>query len=298
MKIVVYGAGAVGGTFGGLLAKAGHEVWFIARGQTLHTLTAEGLRVDSYLEDYRIQPCWATKHPASCGTADLILIAVKAGQVEAVAHTLAPLLAEHTRILPLQNGIEAAPQLAAVLGWKHVLGGFCRTISRQAAPGHILHTGVRPTIALGRWRGLGPAFDDLVPVLQQAGIVAELPHDIELALWEKFLFVEPFGTVGAYCRASMDQMLQDDKQSALLRAAVEETVAVGQAAGVLLSAQHRDAVWKQYQGMPAGATTSMQRNLMAGEPSELEAQTGAIVRLARELSVAIPVHERLYAALR
>lgn len=297
MKIIVYGAGAVGGTFGGLLAKAGHEVWFVARGETLHALATEGLRVDSYLGDYRIQPCRAAEHPVNCGVADLILIAVKAGQVEAVAQTLPPVVAPHTRIIPLQNGIEAAPQLAASLGWQHVLGGFCRTVSRQAGPGHILHTGVRPTIALGRWKEQGPALEDLVPVLGQAGIVVETPADIELALWEKFLFVEPFGTVGAYCRASMDQLLQDEEYRILLHAAAAETLAVGQAAGVPLTAEHLDKVWGQYQAMSAGATTSMQRNLMAGQPSELEAQTGAVVRLAQRLGVAIPVHERLFTTL-
>ena len=118
-----------------------------------------------------------------------------------------------------------------------------------------------------------------------------------MALWEKFLFVAPFGTVGAAARVPMGELLAVPESRALLRACVIELAALARAAGVALPADAVDGVWKRYEQTPVAGTTSMQRDLLAGRPSELQAQTGAVVRLGQTHRVPTPVHDILYAVL-
>jgi 2-dehydropantoate 2-reductase len=148
MRVAVYGAGGVGGYFGGRLAQAGEEVVFIARGEHLQAMRSHGLRVDSILGDF-VQPVQATDDPAQAGPVDAVLVAVKAWQVAEAAQAMRPLVGPDTCVVPLQNGVEAPAQLAAALGAEHVLGGLCRIVSLIAGPGHIRHVGLNPSVAFG-----------------------------------------------------------------------------------------------------------------------------------------------------
>ncbi|HUV88331.1 MAG TPA: 2-dehydropantoate 2-reductase N-terminal domain-containing protein, partial [Anaerolineae bacterium] len=136
MRIAVFGTGAVGGYFGGRLAQAGEEVVFLARGEQLRALRDRGLRVTSLKGDFVVQPVHATGDPSQVGVVDVILVGVKAWQVPEAAQAMRPLLGPETVVLPLQNGVEAPSQLAAVLGAGHVLGGLCRIVALVVEPGH------------------------------------------------------------------------------------------------------------------------------------------------------------------
>lgn len=299
MRIAVVGVGGVGGLFGGKLAQAGHDVTFIARGATLQALRTQGLRVESVEGDFWLPTVHATAEPAEVGPVSAVLLGVKAGQVAVVAPHLRPLLGPNTLVLPLQNGVEAPDQLAAVLGWEHVLGGYCRVIAQQIAPGQIRHSGVAPTVAFGALHAAtrGP-IAELRVAFEQAGVQVEMPADVRLAMWEKFLFVAPFGGVGAAARLPMQHLLAVPETRDLLRTCLQEMVAVAQASGVGLTSAAADRVWQLYEQTPAGGTASMQRDLMHGRPSELDAQTGTIVRLGRTYAVPTPAHNVLYAVLR
>ena len=299
MRIVVVGTGGVGALFGGRLAQAGEDVVFLARGATLRALRQDGLQVASIDGDFHLPRVHATDSPAEVGPADAVLVAVKAWQVLDVARQLRQLLGPATLVVPLQNGVEAADQLAAEAGWEHVLGGFCRVIAQQVAPARYQHTGVAPSVAFGALHGT-PAGDvaALQAAFRRAGITVEEPADLLLALWEKFLFVSPFGTVGAAARAPIGELLRLPETHGLLAACLAEVVAVSVAQGVALSDASVARVWQLYAQTPAGGTSSMQRDLLAGRPSELEAQPGAVVRLGRRYGVPTPVHDVLYAALR
>ena len=145
MRIVVYGTGGAGGYFGAQLALSGEQVIFIARGEHLKALRSNGLRLETPNGDTVIRPVEATDDPASVTGADVVLVGVKAWQVPDAAQALRPLVGRGTFVVPLQNGVEAASQLSAVLGADHVLGGLCGTLSWVAGPGHIrvLSAGVR-----------------------------------------------------------------------------------------------------------------------------------------------------------
>jgi 2-dehydropantoate 2-reductase len=309
LRVAVVGAGAVGAVLGERLARAGAHVTFVARGATLAALRAHGLVVEHPAGERRLPPGQVAAGAAAAGPADVVLVAVKAGQVPEVAPTLAPLVGADTAVVPLQNGVEASAQLAAALGPAHVAEGFCRMLAEQVAPGRVRHAGDVPAVAFGargaRAPHAGPlaagaagALARLADAFRRAGVTVETPADVEAALWEKALFVEPLGAVGAAARATFGELLGDPEARAALSACGREILAVARGCGVAMADDAPARAWARYEALPAGGTTSMQRDLVAGRPSELEAQTGAVVRLGRARGVATPVHDVLYAVLR
>src|SRR6266581_970925 len=142
MRIAVLGTGGVGGYFGGRLAQAGEDVAFVARGAHLEAIRRDGLVVESIEGDFAVRPARATDDPARAGPVDAVLLGVKAWQVKDAAQALRPLLEAGGFVVPLQNGVEAADELAAALGPERVVGGLCKIFSYVAGPGRIKHAGV------------------------------------------------------------------------------------------------------------------------------------------------------------
>jgi 2-dehydropantoate 2-reductase len=299
VKVAVLGAGAVGGYFGGRLAEAGESVSFVARGRTLEALRADGLRVESVAGSFRVSPASAAERAEEIGPVDVVLVGTKAWQVSLAAEAIRPLVGPETMVVPLLNGVEARDQLAAVLGPRAAVGGLCRILAWQEAPGVIRHAGVEPSIDFGEWDGppservlrLKAAFD------RCKGVHARAPDNIQTATWEKFLFIAPFGGVGALTRSPAGVFRSLPETRELLAGMMREIETLARARGVPL----RDDVVQRTLGfvdtLPFGSTASMQRDLMEGRPSELEAQTGAVVRLGRAAGVATPLHDVAWSAL-
>lgn len=299
MQIVVFGAGGVGGYFGGRLAQAGADVAFVARGVHLQALQTHGLRVDSGLGNFVIQPVRATADPTTLGPAALVIVAVKAWQVTEAAQAIKPVVGPDTLVLPLQNGVEAAAELAAVLGPACVLGGLCRLISQIAAPGHIVHSGGEPYMALGELDNTPSARVTALHAMlaQAAGLRVEIAPDIQKALWEKFMLIAAFSGVGAITRMPMGVIRQTPEAWALLEAAAGEIWGLARERGVALPAAALTQALQFFQQLPPGGTASMQRDILAGQPSELEYQTGAVVRLGQAANFPTPVNHFIYSAL-
>lgn len=299
MRIAVFGAGGVGGYFGGRLAEAGESVAFVARGAHLEAIRQGGLRVDSIAGDFVVQPAEAADDPARIGPVDVVVIATKAWQVPEAARAIGPLLGPDTLVLPLQNGVEAADQLAAEVGEARVLGGLCRILAFVAGPGHIRHVGVAPRVEFAERDGRkSERVERLRAVFARArGLSVQVPADIEAAVWEKFLFIAPLSGVGAVTRVPVGVFRSIPESRALLAAATAEVFALARARGVALSA---DAVAKTLgyvDSLPPETTASMQRDVLEARPSELEAQTGTIVRLGPAAGVPVPSNAMIYAAL-
>jgi 2-dehydropantoate 2-reductase len=298
MRIAVFGAGGVGGYFGGRLALAGNNVVFIARGKHLEAMKSQGLRVDSVKGDFHISPVNATDDPSEVGTVDAVLVAVKAWQVPEAALSMKPMVGSETVVLPLENGVEAPAQLAEVLGKEHVLGGMCQIISFIAEPGHIRHTGVEPYIALGELDNRkSERVMRLHRVLTEAGISAEVPDDIMARMWEKFVFIASVSGIGAVTRASIGEFREYPGTREMLVRAIEEMVRVARAMGVRLREDIVERTMSFVDFLPYASTASMQRDIMEGRPSELESQNGAVVRMGKKVGVETPVHSFIYNSL-
>lgn len=298
MRIAVVGAGAVGGYFGGKLACTGQDVTFVARGAHLAAMQASGLRVDSVDGDFVVHPVRVTDNAAEIGPVDVALLAVKGWQVPEAIETLRPLVGTDTVIVPLLNGVEAPDQLADVFGAEHVAGGLCRVFGSVVEPGHFRNVMAKTFIAFGSLdHTRNPSLEELRQAFADAGVQAEVAPDIRAALWEKLLLVGPFGGVGAVTRAPIGVMRAIPETRALLEGAMTEIAQVARARGVAIADDVVARGIAFIDGSPEQATASMQRDIIAGRPSELESQVGVVVRFAQASGIEAPCHTTIYASL-
>lgn len=299
MRIAIFGTGGVGGYFGGRLAQADEDVTFVARGEHLRAIQTKGLRVDSLNADFVIHPAKATDDVATIGNVDLVVVGVKAWQVPTAAREMKPLVGEKTTVLPLQNGVDAATQLGEALGSDRVVGGLCKIVSFVVEPGHIRHAGFAPSVIIGEMDNRQS--DRIVKIqatFKQAGVDITIARDIQIALWMKFLFIASFSGMGAIANAPAGVLRSNPELRGQMLRAMEEIFSVAHARGINLPADAIETVMAGVNALPEEATSSMQRDIAAGKPSELESQNGAVVRMAREAGVKVPTHESIYAALK
>ena len=297
MRIAIFGVGGAGGYFGARLAEAGEEVVFVARGEHLRAIRERGLRVETPGGEIVVRS-EATDDPAQAGEVDAVLVGVKTWQLADAARAMHPLIGPRTFVVPLQNGVEAADELASALGARHVLGGLCGTISRVVGPGHVLSIGETNFIKFGE-------LDDrpseragrLRQAFERAGVKAEVPPNIQAATWEKFIFVTPYGGVGAGTRAPAGVLRAVPATRRMLETGMGEILGLSRALQVSLPGGIVEKSMALVDSLAPDATTSLQRDISAGRPSELEAWSGAVVRLGRAAGVPTPLHEFLYHSL-
>lgn len=295
MHIAIFGTGGAGGYFGALLAKAGHQVIFIARGEHLNAIRTNGLTVETTRGDVLVNPARATDDPSEIGVVDLILVGVKAWQVKEAAQAMGSMLGTETLVLPLQNGVEAAPELAAELGGPSVLGGLCSTFSWITAPGRIKNIGIANFIKFGERDGSRSERTEILKrMFELAGISADIPDDINQAIWMKFLAVTAFGGVGALTRAPIGVQRSTPETRRLLEHCIVEAYNLSKAMEIGLPVSAATATMAFLDGLPPTATTSLQRDIADGKPSELEYWNGAVKRLAEYADVPAPTHGLIY----
>lgn len=299
MRVAIIGTGGVGGYFGGRLAQAGHEVSFLARGPHLAAMQEHGLAVDSVAGDFRVKPVRASDRTEEIGPVDVVLVCVKAWQVDDTCELLPPLLGPDTCVVPLQNGVEAPDQISARIGRERVVGGIARIISFVAAPGHIRHAGAEPGIELGEFDGSrSERLERLVAGFRECtGVTCQAVDDIQAAMWTKFLFVAGWGSVAAIARAPLGAIRETPAARELVLEAMREIESLARARGVALANDAVEQAMAFADKLPFAGTTSLQRDIQAGLPSEIEAWSGAVARLSRAAGIACHIHRIAYAAV-
>ena len=298
MRIAIYGAGGLGGYYGARLACAGHDVAFIARGAHLEAMRERGLRVSSPLGDMHLPAPVATDKPEDIGPVDLVVVAVKTWQIPQVAAAMGPLLGEQTAVLPFLNGVEASDELAAAVGAERVLGGLSKVFSRIESPGVIHHFTPSVFVAFGELDGSdSDRVRSLLGMFSAAGVDAAVSPRIRVELWKKLLLVSSWAGLGALARSPMGEIRAEPGLRDLVDRSMDEGLVVARATGYAIDPTCKDEMWAFYRAMPAGATASMQRDIMDGRPSELDAWNGAVCRFGARAGVETPVHSFTYAAL-
>jgi 2-dehydropantoate 2-reductase len=299
MKVAIYGTGAVGAYFGGRLAESAMDVSFIARGEHLNAILKNGLKVDSINGDFLIHPAKATAEPADIGIVDLVIVSVKGWQVAEAAVAMKPLIGEHTLVLPLLNGVDAVSILSAQLGAQKVLNGLCGIFAKLTGPGHISHIGSQPWLKFGEQDNvMTRRVERLLNVLQSClGFKATLESNITAAVWQKFIFIASTSGVGCVTRANFGEVRASVQTQQFLKAVIAEITQVALALEVALPENVESLVWQQILNSSNNSDTSMQRDVLAGRPSELDSQTGAVIRLGKQVGVSTPLNEKIYAAL-
>lgn len=298
MRVAVMGSGGTGGYFGGLLVRAGHDVTFIARGAHLAALRAGGLTIRSRLVGDFTVAVVATNDLTDVEPVDLVLFCVKAYDTDTAVELIRPLVSLHTVVLPLQNGIDAAENLGRVVGERHVLGGVALITSGITAPGTVTQTGGTGKIIMGELTGgTTTRTDGLVRTFEDAGIPAQVHHDIQIAIWEKFAFICAFSGITALTRLSIGPILASVEGRMLFDNVMQEVVTVARAQDVPLSGDSVERGLALAASFEPWTRGSLYHDLKLGRRMELDALNGTVVRLARHYGLSVPYNFAIYAAL-
>ena len=298
MRVAVIGAGGIGGLYGGMLARAGHSVSFLARGPHLDAIRARGLEIRSAEFGTFTVQAPASADPADLDPADLVLFAVKTYDLDAAAASARQLLAPDASLLTFQNGVEAPAQVAAIVGQSPVLIGTTRVETTVLEPGVIGHLSRGHLITASELDGPPTArVEQVVDTLKAAGLNAVVVPDGQRALWEKAAVLIPMSTVTAVCRSPFGAIREMPETRQLILTLLDEVRTVARAGGVELG----DAVGPpglSLDSAPAAMTTSLARDFERGRRTELDALAGALVRLADARGVDVPATRTAYAILK
>ena len=299
MRVAIVGSGGTGGYFGGLLARAGEEVTFIARGAHLEALRLRGLTVKSRLAGEFTLPVRATDTPNEVGPVDLILFCVKTYDTDTAAQSIDPLIGAETMLLSLQNGVDNAERIAQIAGHNSGLGTVAYVVSAIEAPGVIAQTAGPGRIILGELAGGTSArVERLHSVLQRAEIAAEVHPDVRIAIWQKFLFICAFSGVTALTRVPIGSILADSVTHDLFRGTLEEAEAVARASGIELPEDSVEQALATAEAVEPWGRGSMYHDLANGLRLELEALNGEVVRRGDQHDIQTPLNFAIYAALK
>lgn len=298
MKIGVMGTGGVGGYFGGLLARAGVDIHFVARGKHRQAILEEGLQVVSSQGSFRVL-IHVTSEPDEVGPVDLLLFCVKSYDTLDVARSIAPMVEEDTVILSLQNGIDNVSKIAQYYGDDRVLGGTAFVEASIAAPGVIAHSGKPGRIVFGELSGKQTSrAERIFELFQRAGINAELSTNIHEVLWAKFLFICAIHGVSTLSRAPLGLVLSCPETRELVIGVMREVEALARRRGVNLSEQVVPDAVALAESYNKKFKCSMLRDLEWRRPMETEALNGMVTKLGKEADLETPLNQAIYACLK
>jgi len=304
MHFVIVGSGAVGGYFGARLQAAGEKVTFIARGEHCEALQAHGLILESINGNVHLEKVKAVSNYQEVDNADVIFIAVKTFQIEQALKGIEHIIGEHTRVVPLLNGINSV-ELINQQGVEnqHIYGGLAKIISRVKAPGIIAHTGAEPHITLGL---IGEQkeepkeqerLENITKCLTSAHISIGIATDINIALWRKFLFVGAWGALASLIRTPIGEIRTNPRTRPMLIDIVHEYAKIADAIGVKVTQKMVDETINFIDKLPPLSQTSMQRDIAHLTASEFEALVAYPYRKAKHYQVKTPVLNFCYACL-
>jgi 2-dehydropantoate 2-reductase len=300
MRIAILGSGAVGGFYGALLARQGHDVAFVARGAHLDAIRAHGLRVRGAVGDFAAKGR-ADSDPAKLGEADLVIVAVKAYDNDTALPLMRPMLGAETAVLTLQNGVDSVDEVAAIAGRERVLGGSTYVATAIAEPGLIEQTGTHRRIVFGEVFDAGAEPSARVRAIEaamrEADIHAEAVADARPAIWEKFVYLSAFAGFTGAARLPIGPLRDVAGFFDLALRACGEVAAVASAEGVTLPADLPDRLRAYVDGLPASTRSSLLIDLQSGKRIEIESLPGAVVRRAAAAGVDVPIMRTLYTVL-
>lgn len=299
MKIAVMGSGGVGGFFGGRLAHAGYDVTFVARGAHLAEMRRNGLIIENREQgDIHVPRVKATDDPAFIGPVDVVLIAVKLWDTEAVARAVRPIVGPRTAVLSLQNGVIKDDILKRELGRSNVMGGVAYVGTTIARPGVIRQTGTLQRLIFGEYDGKrSERAEAFLAALLKAGIDAELSTDIRRTLWEKYVFLVGLSGSTSAMRSPIGPIRANPQTRAFLLDLMNETVAVGRALGVNLPDDYAQQRLVFADSVAPDMTSSLHHDLERGNPLEVEWLSGGVVQLGQKVGVPTPCNRAVWDVL-
>ena len=298
MHIAVMGTGGVGGYFGALLARAGHEVTFVARGAHLAAIQERGLRIESTLDATFTVAGRAVDDTTQVGPQELVLFTVKMYDNAAAIAAAQPLVGDDTIVLTLQNGIDNGEQLAAVFGASRVMIGSAYMEGRVKEPGVVTQGGPGAAAFGEMTPGITPRAQRLLHVFREAGWRVELHENMPGMLWKKFAYIAGSAAVCTATNSDYQEMRSIPETRAVIQGAIAEVLAVGRARGAPILDDSLAWSMTALDQFPGTGRASLAKDFLAGNRAELDGITGVVVRMAREVGVPTPINDTLYAILK
>lgn len=297
MNIVVLGAGAIGGYFGGRLAQGGACVTFLVREPRYRQLQQRGLRIKSPHGDAILRP--TLSHSADdIREPDLVILAVKNYHLASTLPTLQTLVNRGAKVLPLLNGVQHMETLTRALGAGRILGGACYIEATLNADGDVVQTGPMQDVTFGAVEPIDSAFlDDVADWFQRASIPVTLSPHIMVELWQKYVFLATISGITAAARLPVGAILDDPITVSFLRELINEIVEIAHQQQTGLPANLDNIVLSRVQALPRAMTSSLHRDLEKGLPLELDSLQGALIAMGREYGMNTPHLEAIYALL-
>ncbi|MFZ4287130.1 ketopantoate reductase family protein [Variovorax sp. HJSM1_2] len=286
MNITVVGAGAVGCYFGGMLARAGHKVTLVARPNHVAAIQRDGLRMQTTTFDEHVR-LNATSDIATVQEAQVVLFCVKSTDTENTGAAMKPFLNPSATVLSLQNGVDNADRLQAVLG-QPVLAAVVYVATEMAGPGHVKHNGRGDLV-------ISPSSSSaaIAAELAAAGVPTEVSDNVRGALWAKLILNCAYNAMSAIAQIPYGPLVRGEGVSAVMQDVVSECLAVARADGVRVPGNVPEAVSKLAQSMPAQYSSTAQ-DLARGKASEIEHLNGYVLHRGVALGVATPVNRVLH----
>ncbi|HEX4568682.1 MAG TPA: ketopantoate reductase family protein [Vicinamibacterales bacterium] len=302
MRIAVLGSGAVGGYYGAKLARAAHDVTFVARGAHLTAIREHGLQIkSSELGDF-VAHGTAEADTSKVGPVDLVLVAVKTYDNPTALPLLTPMLGRDTTVLTLQNGVDSPNDVAAIAGEERTLGGTTYIATALEAPGLIVQTGTHRRIVFGEAFGDLPRVSGRVNQIHEVFSGADIQSvpvgDGRVPIWEKFVFLASLAGFTGAGRMPIGPVWSDPFTRAQFLAGSREIESLARAEGIPVAADVVDRIIPYIDAIPGSMRSSLLIDLEQGKRIEVEALQGAVVRRARKLGVPTPIMSTLYAVLK
>jgi 2-dehydropantoate 2-reductase len=297
MKIAVMGTGAVGGYYGGMLARANYLVQFIARGNNAEVLKRDGLHIQSYQGDFHLPGVRVVDRLEDMETPDLILFAVKSTVTEEAAAQLAPFIGKTTAVLCLQNGVDNEEILAQKLGEERIIGGSAYISAAIIAPGVIRHDAAG-AISIGEWSGDRPdRIERIHEMFRNAGVDCRIASNIVQTKWEKLVWNITFNPLTALTYAKVGDVLDHPDLRFVAESIMEEFTQVAQSKGIHLRDKVVANTFTNSESLRQH-DTSMLQDRKVGKALELESICGSVIRWGKEAGVETPVLETVYRTLK
>lgn len=290
MKVAVMGAGAVGCYYGGMLARAGHEVVLIARPQHVEAIERDGLRLDTQHFDERVRVAASTEASAAQG-AQLVLFCVKSIDTDSAAQALAPHLEPDALLLSLQNGVENAGRLRELLP-QEAAAAVVYVAAEMAGRGHVKHNGRGELVIEPSTKS-----DEVARAFVQAQVPTDISDNVRGALWAKLVLNCAYNALSAITQLPYGKLVQGEGVTRAMRDVVDECLAVAKADDVTIPGDVDAAVQRIAETMPNQFSSTAQ-DLARGKTSEIDHLNGLIVRRGEALGVPTPANRLLHALVK
>ncbi|WP_437922143.1 ketopantoate reductase family protein [Sphingobacterium sp. LRF_L2] len=299
-KILVVGIGAVGGYFGGMLAKSyvgreGLSVCFMARGENLKAIQEYGLSVEAPGNQFYAIPDVVSDDPKDFGKVDYIILCTKSYDIEETVKILKDCVHEQTVFLSLLNGVDSSEKIKALFPGHLVADGGAYILSRLLAPGKVHNSGTIQRIFFGVQGKQDPRLDFLLDIFKQAGIEAKLSANIASIVWEKFIFISVMATVTSFYNKNFGEIQACATCTDDVKQLIEECCVVAAAKNIALPSDVKERVWSLFVGLLPEKTTSMHADYQSGKlTTEVHSLTGYILAEGQKYNLQLPKYQEMY----